>query len=133
VLASAFALLIAFQTRDTTKFVVPSDSYADAATADVVTRARAARERNERLVTSYTATAKQRIGVGIRALSRDRMLYRSEIVAHIKWRRDSASSVEVVGAREGIPVVKRGDQLPEDLDSGLRDLVINPAEDVLRF
>jgi hypothetical protein len=40
------------------------------------------------------------------------MLYRSEIVAHIKWRRDSASSVEVVGAREGIPVVKRGDQLP---------------------
>ena len=39
----------------------------------------------------------------------------------------------VIGAREGIPVVKRGDQLPEDLDFGVRDLVINPAEDVLRF
>ena len=132
-LASAFALFLALQTKDTTKAVVPPDSYADAATADLVTRARAARERNERLVTSYTATAKQRIGVGIRALSRDRMLYRNETVARIKWRRDSASTVEVVGAREGIPVVNRGDQLPEDLDFGVRDLVINPAEDVLRF
>ncbi|HKP30211.1 MAG TPA: BamA/TamA family outer membrane protein [Gemmatimonadales bacterium] len=132
-LALSIAVLFAFQSRDTTKVAIPSDSYADAATADLVTRARAARERNERLVTSYTAIAKQRIGVGIRALSRDRMLYRNETVARIKWNRDSASSVEVIGAREGIPVVKRGDQLPEDLDFGVRDLVINPAEDVLRF
>jgi hypothetical protein len=133
VLASAFLLFLAVQAKDTTKAVVPPDSYADAATAVLVTRARAARERNERLVTAYSATAKQRIGVGVRALSRDRMLYRNETVARIKWRRDSASTVEVVGAREGIPVVNRGDQLPEDLDFGVRDLVINPAEDVLRF
>lgn len=132
---AAIAVLVAVQAqaRDTTRFVPPPDSYADAATADLVTRARAARERNERLVTKYTATAKQRIGVGVRALSRDRMLYRQEMVARITWRRDSASSVEVVGAREGIPVVKRGDQVPEDIEGGLRDLVINPAEDVLRF
>lgn len=132
-IVSALALFVASQTKDTTKFVVPPDSYADAATAALVTSARAARERNERLVTAYTAIAKQRIGVGIRALSRDRMLYRQEMVARISWRRDSASSVEVIGAREGIPVVKRGHQVPEDLESGLRDLVINPAEDVLRF
>jgi hypothetical protein len=99
----------------------------------LVTRARAARERNERLVTSYTAVAKQRIGVGIRALSRDRMLYRYETVARIQVAARLGELGRGIGAREGIPVVKRGDQLPEDLDFGVRDLVINPAEDVLRF
>jgi hypothetical protein len=92
VLALSLAVLFAFQTRDTTKVAIPSDSYADAPTADLVTRARAARERNERLVTSYTAVAKQRIGVGIRGpLPRpDALSHR--IVARIKWRRDSAST-----------------------------------------
>jgi hypothetical protein len=105
----------------------------DSATAALVGRLRAARNRNERLVTSYTATAKQRIGVGIRALSRDRMLYRNELVAKIFWERDKPSRVEVVGAREGIPVATKGDQVPEDLEEQVRDLVLNPAEDYLRL
>ncbi len=110
----------------------PADAYADSATAELVRHARAARERNERLVTAYTATASQRIGVGIRALSRDRMLYRQELVARIFWRRDSVSRIEAVGAREGIPIAQRGDQLPESLRSDLSDLVLDPASDYLK-
>jgi len=116
-----------------TAFRVPADSYADSATAHLVREVRAARDRNERLVTAYTAIAKQRMGVGIRALSRDRMLYRSEIAARISWKRDAPSSVEVIGAREGVPIALQGDQIPEDLDDGLRDLVMNPAQDYLRI
>lgn len=110
---------------------VPPDSYADSATAALVTSARAARDRNERLVTSYTATVSQRIGVGVRALSRDRMLYRQEVAARISWNRDSSSSIAVTGLREAVPVATRTDMVPSNIPSEVRGLVINPAEDYL--
>jgi hypothetical protein len=131
-LAIAAILLLARQAQDTIHRAIPADSYADSATADLVHRARAARERNERLVTAYQAKVSERIGVGLRAFSRDRMLYRQETVSRISWRRDSTSTIEVVGAREGVPVAEKGDRLPEDLRSDVRALVINPAEDYLR-
>jgi hypothetical protein len=111
---------------------ISPDSYADSATRDLVERARNARDRNERLVTGYRATVSQRLGVGIRALSRDRMLFRQELVAAIDWKRDAKSTVTVVGARQGIPIALKGDQVPEELDEMARSLVINPAEDYLR-
>jgi hypothetical protein len=104
----------------------------DTATAAFVARLRAARDRNERLVTSYTATARQRLGVGLRALSRDRMLYRQELVARIEWRRDAPSTITVIGAREGVPVAVSGDRIPEDLERDISSLVLNPAQDYLR-
>ncbi|HSE50861.1 MAG TPA: hypothetical protein VLB00_01640, partial [Gemmatimonadales bacterium] len=84
--------LVLFQSPEAPKQGVPTDSYANQATADLVTRARAARERNERLVTSYTATVTQKIGAGIRALSRDRMLFHQELSANIAWKRDGKST-----------------------------------------
>ena len=74
-----------FQGQEPARPALP-DTYADSATALLVDRARAARERNERLVTAYRAKVSQRLGVGIRALTRDRMLYRQELVARIAWR-----------------------------------------------
>lgn len=109
----------------------PADSYADSATAHLVARARAARDRNERLVTSYTANVSQRMGVGIRALSRDRMLYRQEVTARIDWHRDARSTIEVTGLRQAVPVVNQADEVPDDLDSHVRWLVVNPAQDYL--
>ena len=111
----------------------PPDSYADSATAVLVARARAGRERNERLVTSYTAKVSQRIGVGIRARLRDRMLFRQELAAKITWHRDQPSTIEVVGARQAIPIAIRGDHVPEDLQDDVRWLVVNPAEDYLHL
>src|SRR4051794_7529375 len=102
-IVAALAIILATPVQDPAPRP-PTDSYPDSRTAELVTRARAARERNERLVTAYTATVSQRIGVGIRAVSRDRMLYRQELVAKIDWKRDAKSRIEVVGAREGIPV-----------------------------
>lgn len=132
-LLTALHFALALQAPDTVRAPLPADAYADASTRALVTRLREARNRNERLVTSYTATAKQRIGMGVRALSRDRMLYRSEITARITWHRDTNSTVLVMGARQGIPIAFRGDQVPEDLDDLAADLVLNPAEDYLRL
>lgn len=110
---------------------IPADSYADSATANLVLRARSARERNERLVTSYTATVSQRMGAGIRALSRDRMLFHQELSASISWKRDGKSTITVTGARQGIPVAQRGEEVPRDLDASVKWLVVNPAQDYL--
>jgi hypothetical protein len=112
---------------------VPADSYADSATAELVSRARGARARNERLVTAYTASVSQRMGVGIRALSRDRMLFREELAADIAWKRDGKSSITVTGARRALPVVRGKQVVPGDLDASVKWLVINPAEDYLAF
>lgn len=111
---------------------IPADSYADSATRALVTEVRAARERNERMVTRYSVRASQRIGIGIRALSRDRMLWRQELVADIVWRRDSVSTATVVGARESAPVAERGDHIPEGLHGDVRELIVDPASDYLR-
>ena len=121
----ALSLLLALTIQD------PSQD--SGAAGGLVARARAARERNERLVTSYTATVTQRMGVGIHALSRDRMLYHQELAARIAWQRDGPSRIEVTGAREAVPVATRGDQVPDDLEAQTRWLVINPAEDYLRL
>jgi hypothetical protein len=123
--------LVLSQSPEAPKQGIPTDSYANQATADLVTRARAARERNERLVTSYTASVTQKIGAGIRALSRDRMLFHQELSANIAWKRDGKSTIEVTGARQALPAVTRGEKVPGDLDSNVRWLVVNPAEDYL--
>jgi len=112
---------------------IPADSYADSATAALVARARGARARNERMVTRYTASVSQRMGVGIRALSRDRMLFREELAADISWQRDGKSSITVTGARRALPAVRGKQVVPDDLDASVRWLVINPAEDYLAF
>jgi hypothetical protein len=111
---------------------IPADSYADSATRALVTEVRAARERTERMVTQYSVRASQRLGIGIRAMFRDRMLWRQELVADIVWRRDSVSTATVVGARESAPVAERGDHVPEGLHGDVRDLIVDPASDYLK-
>jgi hypothetical protein len=109
-----------------------AEAYRDPGARRLVEHARARRERAERLVTTYQATVKQRIGVGIRALRRDRMLFGQEIVADIDWRRDGPSRVTVRGARQRIPVAIRGDHVPRDLDANVEWMVFDPAADYLR-
>jgi hypothetical protein len=59
------------------------------------------------------------------------MLYRQEIAAKISWNRDAQSTIEVTGIRHAVPVVSRQDELPTNIPSEVRDLVVNPAEDYL--
>ena len=109
------------------------DAYADPGAANLVAQARAQRARNERLVTGYSADVTQRIGVGLRALRRDRMLFGQELAAHIEWHRDGPSQIRVTGARERIPVAMHGDQVPDDLDAHVMWLVLDPSADYLRL
>lgn len=106
-------------------------AYADADTRELVRLARAHRGVIDSTVFRYRATSRQRVSVGIRALRRDRMLFRREVATVIDWRRDGRSRVEVKGAREVIPVAIRGVRIPDDLTDWARDLVPEPGGDRL--
>jgi len=112
---------------------LPTDAYLDPGAAELVARAREHRSRNERLVTDYSVTARQRIGVGLHALRRDRMLFGQELAVHIEWHRDTTSRVQVLGARQRVPIAIRGDHVPDDLHSSVEWLVLDPASDYLRL
>src|SRR5437879_5858064 len=108
-----------------------SGAYLDAEARRLVAAARTRRETIDRSITGYRTTMRERIGVGIRALRRDRMLYRRELALHIDWRRDSVTRIDVVGARQSIPAAVPKPQLPEDLKSDAGDYAFDPANDRL--
>ena len=122
IIAPLVLLLAAQQPAD-------SSAYLDPTARRLVAAARARRETVDRSISAYTVTMRERIGAGVRALRRDRMLYRRELALHIEWRRDSAGSIEVIGARQAIPAVRSRVELPEDLKGDVTDYAFDPADD----
>ena len=110
-----------------------SSAYLDPGARDLVTHARARRLMVDRSVKAYDVTVRERIGVGIRALRRDRMVYRRELAVHVSWRRDTIGDIRVIGAREAIPIALRHEQIPEDLASDAPDLAFDPGNDRVRY
>ena len=108
-----------------------SSAYLDPAARRLVAAARSRRETIDRSITAYRTTIRERIGVGIRALRRDRMLYRREIALRIDWRRDSIAQITVIGARQSVPAAVPKPTLPEDLKHDADDYAFDPADDRL--
>ena len=106
-------------------------AYADAETRELVRLARGHRGFLDASVFRYRATARQRVSVGVRALRRDRLIFRREVAAVVDWRRDGPSRVEVKGAREVVPIAIPGVEVPDDLESWARDFVPEPGDDRL--
>ncbi len=109
----------------------PADTFADAGARMLLARARQRRSGVNDSITHYSAVAKERISAGVKALRRDRLVYRRETVSRIDWRRDGPGTVEVLGAREVVPIALKGVRLPDDLDSGFGHLVYDPASETL--
>ena len=108
-----------------------SAAYLDSDARRLVAAARSRRETIDRSITAYRTTIRERIGVGIRALRRDRMLYRREIALRIDWRRDSIAQITVIGARQSVPAAIPKPTLPEDLKRDADDYAFDPADDRL--
>jgi len=106
-----------------------SSAYLDPAARRLVAEARARRETIDRSITAYRVTMRERIGAGVRALRRDRMLYRRELALRIDWRRDSVGRIDVIGAREAVPAVSSQVDIPEDLRGDVTDYAFDPADD----
>lgn len=108
-----------------------SSAYLDAEARRLVAAARARRETIDRSITAYSTTMRERIGVGIRALRRDRMIYRRELALRIDWLRDSVGRIEVLGAREAVPAAMPGPKIPERVKREVAEYAFDPADDRL--
>ena len=106
-------------------------AYADPETRELVLRARGHRGVIDASVFHYTATAHQRMSIGVRALRRERLLYRRETASRLDWWRDRPSRVRVEGAREAVPVAFSGVRVPDELESWAREFLPDPGDDRL--
>ncbi|HEY3279129.1 MAG TPA: BamA/TamA family outer membrane protein [Gemmatimonadales bacterium] len=101
----------------------------DSAASRLLSLARARRQTIDRSISAYQVTMRERIGAGVRALRRDRVLYRRELVLRIDWRRDGVGRIDVVGARQVIPAARADAELPDDLKGDVADYAFDPADD----
>ena len=122
------AAVLAMQTPTPTG---DSTAYLDAEARRLVAAARSRRETIDRSITAYQTTMRERIGVGVRALRRDRMLYRRDLALRIEWRRDSLGRIEVLGAREAVPIAVPDPEVPKHVQREVTDYAFDPADDRL--
>lgn len=80
-----------------------SRAFADAGTATLMNRARAARLRTDRALRSYTAVVRSRLAAGLRMPLKDRTLFRQETAARVRWSRDAATVVQLIAGRAQHP------------------------------
>jgi hypothetical protein len=80
-------------------------AFADAGARDLLMKARAARLRQDSSLQSYDAKAHQRIsvGLGFRAIGRERLLVRTEVASRVRWSRAQGALVEITGERSVAP------------------------------
>ncbi|HET7273770.1 MAG TPA: BamA/TamA family outer membrane protein [Longimicrobiaceae bacterium] len=106
-------------------------AYVDPGARELVREARAHRDSAARAITSYETVVRRRISVGVEALGRDRLLYRNEEAARVHWSRDGVGRIEILGAREVVPMAIEGVSVPDDLVDDAPDFAFDPATDHL--
>jgi len=93
-----------------------ADAYRDETAREMVARARAARTTQDSSLRSYDATTVQRAsaGIGFRKVGRDRLAFRSENAARVRWERGVGAHVDVLGSRAALPMVFSGARVIKD-------------------
>lgn len=123
------AAVVADTTRPPPDSATLASAYLDPAARVMVERARARRDSVDRAITRYDAIVREHISAGLRAFRRDRILYRREAAARIRWHHMSQPVVEALGAREVVPIAFADPHVPDDLDAYLPHLVYDPHDD----
>lgn len=110
-------------------------AYLDDGAAELLRKARERRTMIDRSVSGYTAVVQEHISAGLRTLARERMMFRRDVAGRVEWNREGPVRMEVLGAREVIPPVLQGAQLPEDLEQFMPHLAFDPvdAESLIRL
>ena len=105
-----------------------SNAYLDSTARVLVEKARARRQIADVSVERYQALTKERISMGLRGIRRDRLMYRREVAGRVEWTREGEGRIEILGAREMVPVAMKGVKLPDDLISFMPHLAFDPAD-----
>src|SRR5690606_27317527 len=64
----------------------------------------------------------------LRLLGRERLMYRRETAARIDWRRGGPVRIEVLGAREVVPIAQSAPQVPAELDAFMPHVAYNRVD-----
>jgi hypothetical protein len=98
-----------------------ASAFKDPRAKDLLERARIARLHQDSLLLSYDATSYQRIsvGLGIKAFSRTRLLFRHEEATRVQWQRGRGAWVELKGLRTALPMSKEGER---EANAGMGDI-----------
>lgn len=107
----------------------PADAYADDATRDLVFKARAYRGEAYLALREYSVRARSEVSVGVRALLRDRTIFKCQSATDVTWRRYGVSDVRVLGARYAVPIAGIPATVPEDLDDCAAAGLFEPGAD----
>jgi hypothetical protein len=96
---------------------------------DLILKARAARLQQDSSLQSYDVKSYQRIsaGMSIRDAARDRLVFRSENAAHVRWQRGVGARVEMLGARMVAPITQGVDEAEKEM----QDEMENELDDML--
>ncbi len=93
-------------------------AFKDEAARTLLLKARAARMTQDSMLQSYDAKAYQRIsvGMGLRAIARERLAFRVENAARVRWQRGVGARIEVLGARAAVPIAGEDEMPSRDTD-----------------
>ena len=96
-------------------------AFRDSAARKLLRTARAARMAQDSAIVSYDAMSYQRIsaGLGVGRMGRDRLIFRTENAARVRWHRDVGAYVDVRGSRTAMPGVPREGR--EDAEQDVHD------------
>lgn len=107
-------------------------AFKDAAARELLLRARESRLQQDSMLLSYDVKSYQRVsaGMSLRESARDRLIFRSENAAHVRWHRNTGARVEMLGARQAIPIVagikEAEKEVAEDMQDEFSDMMAIP-------
>lgn len=107
-------------------------AFRDANARDLILKARAARLEQDSSLQSYDVKSYQRMSVGMsmRETARERLAFRSENAAHVRWQRGIGARVEMLGARQVAPIVQgvaeAEQEMAADMEDELSDMLAVP-------
>lgn len=96
-------------------------------------RARVARLQQDTSLVSYDAKAYERVsvGLGVKLLGRERLAFRHEDAARVKWSRKNGALVELTGNRSVVPMASEGGKDGNVDITGLSPVPYYPGKDNL--
>ncbi len=108
-----------------------ASAFADPQARTLLERARVARMQQDSSLTAYEASTLQRltIGLGLTKFGRDRILFRSEGAARVRWSRNVGAQIDVTGRRSAAPAI--GGSSDVDIEGALSPIPYFPGRDAL--
>ncbi len=97
-----------------------ASAFKDAGTRALFEMARRTRLSQDSTLRNYDAIARQRVSVdlGIGNAGREHLLFRQEVAARVQWQHDVGAWIDMTGARVGIPMASK----PDEINAMLGDL-----------